>query len=251
MKPLGVVAGWLVAFFLFVVDKQVKYTGVNLAGAEFGEIHLPGTIGQDFTYPTTDEVDYFCTEKNMNIIRIPFLWERLQEQLYASFDMNNLNLLKTIVDYALSCDCAVILDPHNYGRYYNQIIGHPDVPVTAFVDFWETLASEFMTRSNVIFGLMNQPYGLMNEPFDNETEQWLENANAAIAGIRNTGAENLILVPGNAWSGAHSWLQNDWYGKSNAEVMINIDDPLDNFAFEMHQFFNNDYTGFEFFFFFF
>ena len=56
------------------------------------------------------------------------------------------------------------------------------------------------------------------------TEQWLTAANAALAAIRATGATNLVTVPGNAWTGAHSWSQN-WYGTPNATVMKGIVDP--------------------------
>ena len=48
-------------------------------------------------------------------------------------------------------------------------------------------------------------------------------------------ARNLILVPGNAWSGGHSWNEN-WYGTPNAVAMLNVVDPLDNYAYEIHQY---------------
>ena len=64
----------------------------------------------------------------------------------------------------------------------------------------------------------------------------------AIAAIRKTGATNLILVPGNAWSGAHSWLQN-WYGTPNATEMIKIEDPINNFSYELHQYYDSDFSG--------
>ena len=54
---------------------QPQLTGVNLAGAEFGEGSLPGTYGQHYTYPTHAEVDYF-TGIGMNVFRVPFRWER-------------------------------------------------------------------------------------------------------------------------------------------------------------------------------
>lgn len=74
------------------------------------------------------------------------------------------------------------------------------------------------------------------------TEQWATAANEAIAAIRQTGAENLILVPGNAWTGAHSWNQS-WYGTPNATVMLSIVDPGNNFAFETHQYLDEDSSG--------
>jgi endoglucanase len=50
--------------------------GVNLSGAEFGTAMI-GTYGIDYTYPTHAEIDYFAS-KGMGIIRLPFMWERLQ-----------------------------------------------------------------------------------------------------------------------------------------------------------------------------
>jgi endoglucanase len=82
----------------------------------------------------------------------------------------------------------------------------------------------------------------MNEPHSMPTETWRDAANAAILGIRAAGATNLILVPGNAWTGAHSWLDN-WYGTPNGTVMLTISDPINHFAFEVHQYLDADSSG--------
>ena len=50
--------------------------GVNLAGAEFGW-NVPGVFGTDYTYPTHTEIDYYAA-KGMSVVRLPFLWERVQ-----------------------------------------------------------------------------------------------------------------------------------------------------------------------------
>jgi endoglucanase len=213
---------------------QVEYAGVNLAGAEFGDHTLPGNYNQHYTYPTKAEVDYF-TGKGMNIFRLPFRWERLQHSAYANLNSTELSRIKSFVDYASSKGAAIILDPHNYARYYGKIIGSEDLPVEAFADFWEKLAMQFKNNPSVIFGLMNEPHSMA-------TELWLKGANAAIAAIRSTGAENLILVPGNGWSGAHSWTQN-WYGTPNGTVMLNIVDSLDNYAYEVHQYLDSNSSG--------
>jgi len=128
----------------------------------------------------------------------------------------------------------VLLDPHNYARYFNQVIG-TGVPVSAFADFWSKLAKYYINNPRVIFGLMNEPNSM-------QTELWLSDANAAIAAIRQTGAKQLIFVPGNAWTGAWSWDQN-WYGTANAQVMKGVVDPLNNFAFEVHQYMDSDHSG--------
>ena len=212
---------------------QAALTGVNLAGADFGEHALPGVFGQHYTYPTSAEIQHF-TDLGMNVFRLPFRWERLQPVAYEAFDAAELARLDGFVDEATAAGAQVILDPHNYARYYGDLVG-ADIEVEAFADFWRRLASHYAADGDVIFGLMNEPHSMA-------TELWLGNANAAIGAIRAAGAENLILVPGNAWTGAHSWTQN-WYGTPNATVMQNVVDPLDNYAIDLHQYLDADFSG--------
>jgi endoglucanase len=211
----------------------VAYAGVNLSGAEFGS-NTPGTYGIDYIYPTAAEVDYFMG-KGMNTFRLPFMWERLQNSQFAAFDVAELSRLDTFVNYATSQGAYVILDPHNFARYYNDIVGGGTVPASAFTDFWSKLATRYKDNPLVIFGLVNEPNTM-------SSELWRDDANAAIAAIRATGATNLILVPGNAWTGAWSWEQN-WYGTPNAQVMLEIVDSGNNYAFEVHQYLDTDSSG--------
>jgi endoglucanase len=231
----------LAAVFIFLnlliivnASGQIKHTGVNLAGAEFGDNHLPGTYNQHYTYPTRAEVDYFIL-KGMNTFRLPFRWERLQHQPYVNLNSTELGRIKSFVNYASSKGAYTILDPHNYARYYGDIIGTANLPADAFADFWRKVASEFMNDSLIIFGLMNEPHTM-------STEQWLAGANAAMAAIRSAGAHNLVLVPGNGWSGAHSWT-NSWYGTPNSTVMKGLVDSLNNYAYEVHQYFDSNSSG--------
>jgi endoglucanase len=216
------------------LESAILYTGVNLAGADFGESNLPGTYNTHYTYPNSSEVDYFMG-KGMNTFRLPFRWERLQQAQGAQFNTAELNRMKTLVNYATNQGAYVVLDPHNYARYYGSIVGSAALPNASFADFWSRLSTEFKNNDRVIFGLMNEPNTM-------PTEQWRDAANAAIAAIRSTGATNLILVPGNAWTGAHTWTQN-WYGTPNASVMLTITDPGNNFAFDVHQYLDNDSSG--------
>jgi len=212
----------------------LRFTGVNLAGAEFGSA-LPGTFGGDYIYPNQTEVDYF-KGKGMNLIRLPFRWERLQQTTNANFNAAELNRLHSFVSTTTAKGVYVILDPHNYARYYGNAIGvSASVPFSAFSNFWSRVASIYRTNDHVIFGLMNEPNSM-------PTETWRDAANVAIAAIRAVNATNLILVPGNAWTGAHSWFDN-WYGTPNAQVMLTISDPLNHFAFEVHQYFDIDSSG--------
>lgn len=218
------------------------YTGTNLAGADFGESVLPGTYNTNYTYPTTQEVDYFLG-KGANTFRLPFRWERLQPTLNSALNATELSRMDTFVNYATSHGAYVLLDPHNYARYWvggrpggtEQVVGSAGLPNATFADFWTRLANQYKANSHVIFGLINEPNSM-------STEQWAGGAQAAINAIRGTGASNLILVPGNAWTGAHSWTDN-WYGTPNSQVMLSITDPGSNFAFDVHQYLDSDSSG--------
>ncbi|MBM7112483.1 glycoside hydrolase family 5 protein [Archangium primigenium] len=215
----------------------LPYRGINLAGAEFGSA-LPGTHGTTYVYPDPAYSNYMTADyyiaQGMNTFRLPFKWERLQRTRNAAFDAAELTRLKTTVNRLTGKGTFVILDPHNYARYNGQVIG-AGVPNADFADFWKRLATEFKGNPQVLFGLMNEPYSM-------PTEQWLGAANAAIQAIRAAGAPQLILVPGNAWTGAHSW-GGSWYGTPNATAMLGVQDPGNHYAFEAHQYLDGDSSG--------
>ncbi|MGH9884095.1 MAG: glycoside hydrolase family 5 protein [bacterium] len=223
-----------------------------MASAEFaadteGNGSLPGIHGTNYVYPDSNYVpDYtspaYFASKGMNVFRLPFRWERLQRSLFGALDAAELQRLHTTVADLGQLGAQVILDVHNYARYGlvrtssgAAAITGVDIAPSAFADLWSRIASEFRTDDHVIFGLMNEPH-------DMPTSAWLASANAAIAAIRNTGASQLILVAGNCWSGARGWTE-PCGGSSNAETMIHVSDPGNNFAFEVHQYLNDNGSG--------
>jgi endoglucanase len=224
---------------------QVRFTGVNLFGAEFGETVLPGNFGQHYTYPTAVEVDYFMGE-GMNTFRLPFRWERLQRSTFDPLHSTELSRMDAFVNYATSQGANVILDPHNFMRYYPDpnnfqtsaqgLVGvDPNVPVSAFADFWGRVADHYKENDRVVFNLMNEPNTM-------QTADLVVAENAAIAAIREAGAENLVLVPGNQWTGAWAW-QETWYNGPNSVHMLDIVDSHDNYAFDVHQYLNSNSSG--------
>jgi endoglucanase len=234
-------AGAFVALPLWtsVVRAELRHTGVNLSGAEFGNT-VPGTYGIDYIYPTAAEVDYFIG-KGMNTFRIPFRWERLQRELGGALNPVELDRLDALVQHATNQGAHVVLEPHNFARYFPDaddpakgLVGS-DVPDAAFADFWARMAQQYKGNALVFFNLVNEPHTM-------PTEQWVSAANAAIAAIRVADAPNLILVPGNAWTGAWSWRDN-WYGTPNAQAMLEIVDPLNNYAYDVHQYLDADGSG--------
>lgn len=205
---------------------KVPYRGINLAGAEFGNA-IPGKEGSDYNFPTPAMVDYYM-QKGMNTFRVGFKWERLQPTANGEFDATYGGKLEALVNYAASKGAHVILNPHNFARYYGNTVGSTQVPNAVFADLWKRLATRFADKPNVMFNLVNEPH-------DMPTMQWVGAANAAIAAIRATGARNTIVAPGNNWTGAHSWFSTEG-GTSNAVGMLQLKDPIDNTLIEVHQY---------------
>ncbi|KAF3920505.1 Endoglucanase [Dactylellina cionopaga] len=201
--------------------------GVNEAGAEFGDA-IPGTLGTDFTWPTFDSVQYFL-DKGFNAIRIPIKLERAAPNGLknpATYDQGYLSGLYQILSYITSSGGKAIIDIHNFGRYNGDIL----TDVEGFGNFWQALSQWTNFNENVIFDLMNE-YHDMDNGLIFQLNQ------AGLSAIRsNQGVNNLILVEGNAWSGAWHWAdQND--------MLKYLTDTKNNMAFEMHQYLDSDGSG--------
>jgi Cellulase (glycosyl hydrolase family 5) len=214
--------------------------GVNLAGAEFagtdpnnGSVPntVPGVYNKNYTYPTDAEIDYYAS-KGLGVIRLPFLWERLQHSELATIDPTELKRLDDVVNYATGKGLKVEIEPHDYGFGFGNPIGSSQTPNSAFANLWSQLAQHFGSNNNVIFGLMNEPH--VQTPAD-----WLVSVNAAIAAIRGTGASQEILVPGTDWDGAWHWTTD---GNSTV-IGTGVQDPKNNFAFEVHQYLDQNGSG--------
>ena len=85
----------------------------------------------------------------MNIVRLPFKWERLQTELYGDLNQDYLGLIKEQVSFAESKGADIILDVHNLARYSvlnsdgtetSHYIGSEEVPAEAFEDLWGVAA---------------------------------------------------------------------------------------------------------------
>jgi endoglucanase len=211
----------------------IRMQGVNLSGAEFGGCTKTVKYGSQYIYPKNEFFDAFIGH-GMNAFRIPFCWERIQPTPSQDLDAAEASRLDAAVNYATTRGAYVIIDPHNYGAYWGKRFGAGTTD-DMFADLWRRLAERYKNNDHVVFGLMNEPHGITSQT-------WLSAANAGIAAIRSTGANNLILVPGTAWTGAHSW-NSISYGTPNAVTMLNVKDPANHYAYEVHQYFDQDSSG--------
>ncbi|MCD6048024.1 MAG: cellulase [Gammaproteobacteria bacterium] len=230
---------------------SMPFRGVNLSGAEFAPTAKPAD--QITLIPTIEDGVPFAFA-GMNTFRVPFAWEYLQPDLNGDFDLSYSTALYNTIDSLLNQGAFVIVDMHDYMRYTkgdpstnpqgsNQnIIGTPgNASTTSYANAWAEIAKHFNNNPNT----KNVIFDLMNEPHDMDSQLALQNENAAIQAIRaieGNGYHHLILIEGNAYSGMHSWNSS-----GNAQVFnsTNIQDSANNYAINVHQYFDQNFSGSE------
>ncbi|MGV3546806.1 MAG: cellulase family glycosylhydrolase [Pedobacter sp.] len=203
--------------------------GVNLAGAEFGDIP-----GNDYSYPTIAELDYFKS-KGLKLFRLPFKWERIQPALNGNLDVAELAKMTTFVDAARARGLWVILDMHNYGRRKmggnTIIIGSPTLSVAHVADVWEKLALVFRDYENIYgYGIMNEPHGMLT------ATPWFNIAQGIITKIRTVDAGTAIMVGGDDWSSASKW-------PTASDNLKDLIDASNNLIYEAHIYFDKNAGG--------
>jgi endoglucanase len=208
--------------------------GVNFAGGEFNGDRQPAVYGRDYIFPAAGEIA-LMKRLDLKLMRVPFLWERLQPKALGPLDPAELARLTAIVDQARLAGLTVVLDPHNYGMYRGVALDRPEAPKGALPDLWKRIAQQFGGDRNVVFGLMN-------EPKDVDVVAWGAIAKDTLAAIRSTGAPNIVLVPGTHWDGAQSWMDGP-PGHSNADVLLPLARDDDAVVFEVHQYFDGNFSG--------
>ncbi|KAK3309753.1 glycoside hydrolase family 5 protein [Chaetomium strumarium] len=206
--------------------KKLKWIGINQSVAEFGQGIYPGTWGKDFYFPSTSTIQTHIND-GYNIFRVAFAMERLvPNTLTSPFDQAYLKNLTEVVNFITSKGAHAILDPHNYGRYYGNII----TDVNAFGTFWSKLAKQFASNSLVVFDTNNE-YHEMDQTLVLNLNQ------AAIDSIRSAGATSqYIFAEGNSWSGAWTW-------NTTNDNLKALRDPQNKLLYEMHQYLDSDGSG--------
>ncbi|WP_417790900.1 glycoside hydrolase family 5 protein [Stutzerimonas xanthomarina] len=210
--------------------EQVQLVGVALSGAAFGPSVLPGKHGTNYIYPAESYYKKYA-EQGLKLVRLPFLWERIQPQLDTELDTAQLTLLTQSLDFAHKHGVKVVLDMHNYYRYYRQPIGSETVSIQSFANTWKRIALK-VGKHPALSG-----YGLMNEP--NTKGLWPQAALAAAKEIRKVDQTNWIYVAGDRFSSAWHWPQ------SNTQLIADpwMRDPQNNLIFEAHMYLDRDTSG--------
>ncbi|KAK4171815.1 glycoside hydrolase superfamily [Triangularia setosa] len=205
---------------------KFKWFGSNQAGGEFGEKTYPGVWGTHFIFPDNNAIRTLITQ-GYNTFRVGFAMERLaQNGLTNSFDAGYLRNFTESINSITNAGAWAVLDPHNYGRYFGNII----TSTADFQTFWRNLAAQFASNPRVIFDTNNE-YHTMPQDLVLQLNQ------AAINGIRAAGArEQYIWVEGNSWSGAWTW------NVTNTNLAA-LTDPENRIVYQMHQYLDSDGSG--------
>ncbi|WP_438826826.1 glycoside hydrolase family 5 protein [Pseudomonas lopnurensis] len=205
--------------------------GVNLSGAGFGPSVVPGKHGTNYTYPAESYYKKYA-DLGMPLVRLPFLWERIQPKLNTPLNAEELARLKQSLDFAHKHNVKVILDLHNYYRYFGKLIGSNEVPIGSFAAVWKQIAQQVVNHPAV------EGYGLMNEPYSTNG-LWPQAALAAAQAIRTVDSKRWIYVAGDRWSSAYHWPHY------NSQLITNpwMRDPKNNLVYEAHMYVDKDFSG--------
>jgi len=223
--------------FLFKnpVTAQSKHFvyGITLCGAEFGENHLPGVLGVDYTYPTTKEIQYFA-DKGVDLIQLPFKWERIQPVPGGLLNQIELNHIIKFVDDCAARNIKVNLVLQNFGRYQlngiTHIVGSPTITAWHLTNFWKRMARAMFNKQNVY------AFSIMAEPHDMQPYSWANTAQEVINGIREVDRYTVILVDGDNYSNPETWVTYN-------DDLKNLQDVANKIMFNAHCYFDNDYSG--------
>ncbi|MGH3087115.1 MAG: glycoside hydrolase family 5 protein, partial [Rubrobacteraceae bacterium] len=217
------------------------------AGTPYSNLN-PGVHGEDYWYPglsrdpdTGQNTFEHLSGRGIDIVRIPFRWERIQPRPGGSLDAYNLSLLKDCVASADDAGLEVVLDLHNYGGYWADVegevrklkLGTPDLTAAHFRDVWSKISANFRNEARVVaYDLMNEPAGaggIGAGDHDTEERQWENLCRDAVKAIRARGDDKLIMIPG--YGGIGRWRE------AHPEPWI-PDDPAGNHMYTAHQYFD-------------
>ncbi|KAK3629165.1 hypothetical protein LTR56_017813 [Elasticomyces elasticus] len=245
--------------FAATAAAKIYYAGVAESGGEFGVYSsdavngtgLPGTFGVDYAFLNASTVNIWINQNHINTFRIAFLLERMCPREYGlgrRFNETYFGHFNDAVTAVTKAGAYAILDPHNYMRYNDpsqqpatgSVIGNTSDPAAAttlqFQHFWNELAGRYKNNKHVIFGIMNEPH-------DMPTSLVLHNDQAAINGIRNSGAKQLIIAPGNGYTGGHVWNTTSQGDAPSADYLYKLRDPINNTAIDIHEYLDTDFSG--------
>lgn len=143
--------------------------GVNIMDLGMSGGVYPGIYNTNYTSPTLAGM-HALKARGLNVVRLPFLWERVQATLGGPLEAAYLGYLLQAMRDANTAGLKVIIDMHNYGAYtssgYTTRLGHDLGPTMAqFKDVWTKLSTAIQADADAkaslyAYDIMNEPYGM-------------------------------------------------------------------------------------------
>lgn len=227
----------LPGFYGLHYGQRTVARGVNDSGAEFEGAGGNPVRNRPIELSTLRTRKYVA-DSGLKVIRLNLNWESLQPELGGPLDPKVVAQVKEYLQSLRPLGVQAILDIHNSARYVELlptgkretwVIGSERLPISVFADFWAKMSREFREENLYAYGLMNEPNNIV-------TQVWKDASQAALEAIRKEGDGHHILVPGSNWSSTKLWVE--CHGHSPW-----IRDPLNNFAYEAHLYFDRDGGG--------
>ncbi|KAF5326770.1 hypothetical protein D9619_004471 [Psilocybe cf. subviscida] len=224
---------------------KLSLVGVNIAGFDFG-------CGTDGTCDTTKAVpplsqyggpdgagqmQHFVKDDGMNLFRLPVGWQWLTGSSASStLNQNNFAKYNALVQACLNTGAYCIVDIHNYARYNGAIVGQGGPSNSVLAQLWANIATQYAGQSKVIFGIMNEPHDVP------DINAWATTVQAAVTAIRNAGANSqMILLPGNNWTSAETFVSN-----GSGAALLKVKNPngsTTGLIFDVHKYLDSDNSG--------
>ncbi|KAF8900508.1 putative endoglucanase [Mucidula mucida] len=223
----------------------LQYTGVNIAGFDFG-CNSDGSCTASAAYPPLTQyyghdgegqMKHFVDDDGFNTFRLPVGWQFLTNDVLGS-TLNETNFAKydALVQACLNTGATCVIDIHNYARWDKGIIGQGGPTNDQFAALWASIATKYKDQSNLMFGLMNEPHDVP------DITLWAASVQAAVTAIRNAGATTqILLLPGNNWTSAGTFISS---GSADAlKTVINPDGTTTGLVFDVHKYLDSDNSG--------
>ncbi|MDJ0634617.1 MAG: cellulase family glycosylhydrolase [Xenococcaceae cyanobacterium MO_188.B29] len=194
-------------------NSQFQIIGTTIYDPNGQEFIIKGT--NMFTWEGINNVDNYLNTWDFNTIRVPNYLLGSYDQPHPAEDGYGTN--HKIVDAYTSQGAVVIFDAHDLiGGYYEN------TEWEILKDYWRDMAQEFKDNSNVWFNLHNEPGNDTANP-----EQWVNYHRELIDIIRAEGANNLIVIDGEAWG-------QDYHTQTIASHASEIMAGNENILFSIH-----------------
>ncbi|HEU5327199.1 MAG TPA: cellulase family glycosylhydrolase [Thermomicrobiales bacterium] len=199
--------------------QAVRLYGVNRSGAEFACVQGWGI----FDGPADDASVAAIAAWQVNTVRVPLnedCWLGINGVPAAYGGANYQQAIAGYVNRLNAAGFAVILDLHWTAPGTTLANGQQPMPDRDHAPaFWSQVANAYKGNSAVIFDLFNEPYPDSNQDTDAAWRCWRDGGSCAgvsytaagmqelVNAVRGTGATNVIMLGGVAYSGHLSqWL---------------------------------------------